>query len=350
MNLQSLISIIIPVHNGSTWIDQCFNGILEQQLAPDTQIEICVCNDASNDNTVDLLKNWNILLQNKIPLKIYNNESGKPKGVGYSKNRAVSISSGAYLCFQDIDDIMLPVRILEQYKQAKILPNNTIVGCQFKRAPENSTKRYTCWANSLSEEKLQTQIYTSHGPTIIMPTWFCHRTVFEKVGGFSEEGAGTPEDLIFFYKHLDLEGKICRINQCLLIYTYHPNATTFSIEESIIWQIRLDRLQRIILNKWEKFTIWNAGKQGRKFYNSLSEEHQKKVLALCDVDEKKIGKKYISFNPETRHNGRPLDIIHFRKAVPPFVICVKIDLTNGEFEKNLLSLQLIENVDYVLFS
>jgi hypothetical protein len=73
-------------------------------------------------------------------------------------------------------------------------------------------------------------------------------------------------------------------------------------------------------------------------------------LALCDVDEKKIGKKYISFNPETRHNGRPLDIIHFRKAVPPFVICVKIDLTNGEFEKNLLSLQLIENVDYVLFS
>jgi glycosyltransferase involved in cell wall biosynthesis len=80
MNLQSLISIIIPVHNGSTWIDQCFNGILEQQLAPDTQIEICVCNDASNDNTVDLLKKWNILLQNKIPLKIYNNESGKPKG------------------------------------------------------------------------------------------------------------------------------------------------------------------------------------------------------------------------------------------------------------------------------
>lgn len=47
-------------------------------------------------------------------------------------------------------------------------------------------------------------------------------------------------------------------------------------------------------------------------------------MALCDVDKKKIGKNYIPYNSHTRSNGRPVDIVHFKDAEPPFVICVKI--------------------------
>lgn len=61
-----------------------------------------------------------IFKENKINFKIYNNDSGAPKGgikkniwkcsivcfytilVGYGKNQAVGISNGIYLCFQDI--------------------------------------------------------------------------------------------------------------------------------------------------------------------------------------------------------------------------------------------------------
>ena len=32
------------------------------------------------------------------------------------------------------------------------------------------------------------QAYTSHGPTVLMPTWFCSRKVLEDVGGFDEGG------------------------------------------------------------------------------------------------------------------------------------------------------------------
>lgn len=64
-----------------------------------------------------------------------------------------------------------------------------------------------------------------------MPTWFCHRNIFNCVNGFSECGKGTPEDLIFFYKHLDLSGIVLRIDEVLLNYKYHKGATTFSIKE-----------------------------------------------------------------------------------------------------------------------
>lgn len=35
---------------------------------------------------------------------------------------------------------------------------------------------------------LVSQVYTSHGPTVIMPTWFCSRNWFRKVGPFDEGG------------------------------------------------------------------------------------------------------------------------------------------------------------------
>lgn len=44
-----------------------------------------------------------------------------------------------------------------------------------------------------------------------------------------------------------------------------------------IWRLRVDFLQERVLSQWENFTIWNAGKQGRKLYRCLSPTNQKKV-------------------------------------------------------------------------
>lgn len=55
-----------------------------------------------------------------------------------------------------------------------------IIGGNFKRQPADATARFSHWANTINGEKLGTQVYTSHGPTVIMPTWFCHRSVFER--------------------------------------------------------------------------------------------------------------------------------------------------------------------------
>ncbi|KAJ9596448.1 hypothetical protein L9F63_012532 [Diploptera punctata] len=267
------------------------------------------------------------------------------KGVGYAKNQAVKQSTGCFLCFQDVDDVMLPNRILYQYQAAEKNPK-AIIGCEFCRLPEDSTKRFTSWANTLTNEQLYLQIYTSHGPTLIMPTWFCNRDIFDRIGGFSEEGKGTPEDLIFFYKHLDEGGKLYKVPECLLVYRYHQHATTFTVHEDTIWSVRVEHLEKHVLSKWKHFTIWNAGKQGRKLYRCLQSEHRDKVEAFCDVDVNKVGKTYVP--PNDPH--RVIPIIHFTQAKPPLLICVKLDLTGGNFENNLQSLNLQEGSDYILFS
>lgn len=187
-----------------------------------------------------------------------------------------------------------------------------------------------------------------------MPTWFMHRDVFDRIEGFCEDGTGTPEDLIFFYKHLDKGGKLYRVEECLLEYTYHMEATSFSVKSETIDTIRLDHLVKNELksnNVWESgFMIWNAGRQGRKFYRALPEELQKRVTAFCDVDLKLIGTTFNHYEPKLRKTLRKVPIISYTELKTPVIICMKLDLTDGEFEKNLESMRLVEGRNYILFS
>lgn len=341
------VSIIIPVYNGDKWIDDCLRSVETQNF--NGKLEVSIFNDGSTDGTISKLEEWRETLREKSISVTLGGHTSDPRGVGYAKNQAVEQSSGVYLCFQDIDDVMSPDRVSKQYQAARS-EQNSIIGSKFHREPEGSTERFTKWANTLSQDQLYSQIYTSHGPTLIMPTWFCHRSVYNKAGGFSEGGKGVPEDLIFFLRHLELGGGLCRVDADLLMYRYHPGATTFSIHEDTIWEIRMEYIQKQVLDKWESFTIWNAGKQGKKFYRNLSPTNQRKVAAFCDVDPKKIKCGAYIYH-ESKEKIKPtVPIVHFQSAKPPFIICMKLDLTGGEFEKNLASLNLKEGVDFFHFN
>ncbi|XP_074649398.1 queuosine-tRNA galactosyltransferase-like [Tubulanus polymorphus] len=343
------VSVILPVHDAEKWLDECLHSVWIQQF-PGT-FELSIYNDASQDESLSIIQSWTEQFKLKKVNVVFgeNKAVGFPKGVGFAKNAAIKQSHGRYLCFLDSDDVMLPGRIEQQYIAAKARPNS-IIGCRFYRLPEDSTERFTKWANTISQHQLKTQIYTSHGPTIVMPTWFCSRDVYNNVGGFSESGKGTPEDLIFFFKHLELGGSLHRLDECLLMYRYHPDATTFSIKQETIWNLRVAKLQEQVLSQWDTFTIWNAGKQGRRLYRTLTPENRKKVKMFCDVDDKKIEKGIYRFEGSPEKSKPEIPIVHFTQLKPPVIICMKLDLTCGCFEENLESLNLTEGIDYFHFN
>ncbi|XP_054185177.1 queuosine-tRNA galactosyltransferase isoform X7 [Homo sapiens] len=247
------------------------------------------------------------------------------------------------------DDVMMPQRVRLQHEAAVQHPSS-IIGCRVRRDPPNSTERYTRWINQLTPEQLLTQVFTSNGPTVIMPTWFCSRAWFSHVGPFNEGGQGVPEDLLFFYEHLRKGGGVIRVDQSLLLYRHHPQAATHCVLETTIWTHRVRFLEEQALPRWAAFTIWNAGKQGRRLYRSLTAGSQRKVVAFCDVDENKIRKGFYCHEDSQERPKPRIPILHFRAARPPFVICVKLDLTGGAFEDNLRSLHLQEGQDFLHFS
>ncbi|KAG8193532.1 hypothetical protein JTE90_003743 [Oedothorax gibbosus] len=346
-NKQIDVSVVVPVHNAEEWLEECLQSVLDQDFTG--TMELSAYNDASTDGSQEILDAFSDRLNERDILCTLSGGMGKPGGVGYAKNNAVKQSHGEYLCFLDADDVMMKSRVSEQYEVCQH-KEDVIVGCQFHRYPPDSTPRYTHWANNLTQEQLHKQVYTSFGPTVVMPTWFCHRKVYDKVGGFDETGKGTPEDLIFFYGHLRAGGQVLRVDRDLLLYRYHAAAATFSITEDTLWRLRLGELERHMLGGWSQFSIWNGGKQGRKLYRSLSEESRKKVQAFCDVDVKKLAKGVYIYEESPLIPKPRVPIVRFNEAKPPFVMCVKLGMTKGEFESNLASLNLTEGEDYVHFS
>lgn len=148
-NIIFLQSVIITVLNGSKWIASCFSSIYDQSTCPDYEVEIVIFDDASKDDTCEKTLEWNTKLKEKnIELVLIKSESSKPKGgksivlkrfhrkqislkpifflVGYGRNIAVSRSSGDWLCFQDIDDVMMPNRIQKQLEAGIYLGNNFV--------------------------------------------------------------------------------------------------------------------------------------------------------------------------------------------------------------------------------
>lgn len=319
------VSIILPLYNCAEWLSECLSSVLNQTF--NCSLELSIYNDSSTDNSISIVESFAESLKlNNINLVLTHSDFKCPRGCGFAKNRAIEASSGRYLCFLDGDDVMHKDRIAEQYKTALEHSGIALIGCKVWREPKGSTVRYTKWINSLTPEQLSLQIFTSNGPTLVMPTWFCHRSVFDLVGGFDEGGKGVPEDYIFFLRLCEMKCSFLRVDRPLLMYRHHGGCTTSSITEQTIWDIRLRALEHSVLCQWPFFTIWNAGKQGRKLYREMSPKLRQKVQCFCDVDTKKIALGCYVHELSSDAVKPKVPIVHFTQAPKPFVICVKLDI------------------------
>ena len=90
------ISVIVPVYNSSRYLDECLSSLVNQTFR---DIEIICINDASTDNTLKILRNWE---KKDKRIKIIDN----PQNIkaGSARNIGMKVAVGEYLGFVDSDD------------------------------------------------------------------------------------------------------------------------------------------------------------------------------------------------------------------------------------------------------
>lgn len=90
-----MLSIVIPVHNAEKYINDCLQAVINQTY---NNIEIIVIDDGSTDNTLSILQQY-AFKDDRI--KIYHHDN---KGVSYTRNKGIEVSTGKYVTFIDADD------------------------------------------------------------------------------------------------------------------------------------------------------------------------------------------------------------------------------------------------------
>lgn len=129
-----MISVAMATYNGERFIEEQIKSILKQTVKID---ELIICDDCSNDETINIVKN--IIKDNNsdISIKLIENN----KNLGYIENfkKAISLTTGEYIFLSDQDDVWENEKVEKSIKFIK--KNNYEAICsKFKLIDDKGNK------------------------------------------------------------------------------------------------------------------------------------------------------------------------------------------------------------------
>lgn len=217
-NIKGLISIIIPVFNGESFIKDAYETIIKQNLS---KIEIIYVDNNSTDNSIkiinDIIKKDDRVFLYKEPIQ----------GAASARNRGLKYCNGDFIYFFDVDDELfdnalnsLLEILINDYSLDSVhgntLKSNLKLG-ELKNIPKSSNNI------TIPNPHYWGIRWMHYGTLPGTPSFLHRRRVFSKIGKFNAQ-LKLGEDAAFHVK-LGMECKIAHIDRNILLYYRHQKST-----------------------------------------------------------------------------------------------------------------------------
>ena len=126
------VSVIIPVYNVESYIKECAESLFNQTLK---NIEFIFIDDCSNDNSLSILnKLLKAFPERRHQTKIITHNENK--GVAYSRQEGIELSTGKWLIHCDPDDI-IEKNAYEIMLHEALKTNSDIIICNYRLFGDN---------------------------------------------------------------------------------------------------------------------------------------------------------------------------------------------------------------------
>lgn len=210
--MNPLVSIILPVYNGETTIQDSILSIISQSYK---NFELIIINDGSTDRSFEKIQYFK-----DTRITVLNQSN---KGLATTLNRAVAISTGELIARQDQDDISMPLRIDRQVKEFMSRRNLVLLG----------TYGYKVDKNNNIIEKLKFPIHNRelqfisnfYNPFIHSSVMF-RKTEFIECGSYSEDLNLQPPEDFNLWNRIKYLGEIQNLDDFLVKYKVSENNMT----------------------------------------------------------------------------------------------------------------------------
>jgi glycosyltransferase involved in cell wall biosynthesis len=147
------ISIALCTYNGAQFLQEQLESIAFQTRIPD---EVIICDDLSNDNTLEILKNFASKVS--FPVRVFLNE----QNLGSSKNfeKAIKLCTGDIIFLSDQDDVWHPEKLEKIEKMFSIFPSTAVIFTDAEVVDENlKSLGYSLW-QSIGFSKKEQNYFT----------------------------------------------------------------------------------------------------------------------------------------------------------------------------------------------
>jgi glycosyltransferase involved in cell wall biosynthesis len=177
-----LVSIVIPVYNGSNYIQEAIDSALSQTYK---NTEVIVVNDGSNDNE----KTDKIATSYGKKIRYFKKENG---GVATALNLGIEKMRGEYFSWLSHDDVYYPDKIEKQINYLKNINNNNKVilfsNFEFISSKLNNRGIYRFDKKYEGHTFLLLFMNTVNGCTVLVP-----KSGFKKAGLFNPKNKSTQD-------------------------------------------------------------------------------------------------------------------------------------------------------------
>ena len=177
---ESLISVIMPVHNAGEYLLEAVASILNQQ---NVSLELILVDDHSNDHAIE-----------NLPKELTRDErfrlvSSSQSGVVAAMKDGFAVAKGDYIARMDADDISLPNRLSKQLNYLQQHPDIDIAGGQIKIISDmdidDGFALYETWLNQLCDpDDIERELFIES--PIPNPTAFFRRECYELLNGYAD--------------------------------------------------------------------------------------------------------------------------------------------------------------------
>lgn len=137
MQVDDLVSIIVPVYNAASYVEQTIKMVVKQDYP---KWELLLVDDCSTDGSVEVIKqaisretSKNPELEGKFVLL----EGTVNEGAACARNRGIEHARGRYIAFLDADDIWFPEKLFKELAFMKKM-NAAFVCCAYEFGDEQA--------------------------------------------------------------------------------------------------------------------------------------------------------------------------------------------------------------------
>lgn len=255
------VSVVIPVYNVESYLEDCLNSVLHQTL---TDIEVICVNDGSTDKSLSILEKY---AKKDKRLTIVNQEN---MGHAVATNVGMTYTTGEYLFLMDSDDIIEFNALELTYKKAK---ENDVDFVIFKAINYDNAegKYYETKSYSMKEvySQVQDKVFSYEDVkdlifTMSVTPWsklYNRKFILENNISFPE--GLIFDDNIFFWEALFNAKRIVFLNEFLFIRRFYSTSSTNNGDLRFLDSIEINNLI------WKTFRKFNHFDYHKNYlYNS----------------------------------------------------------------------------------
>jgi glycosyltransferase involved in cell wall biosynthesis len=244
-----LVSIRMPSYNHASFIEQALTSVLDD---PYPNKEIVIVDDASTDNSDEVIRGWVARNGDRIPVKYFARETNH--GIAKTINQTLSQCSGEYIVSLASDDYLLPGGILKRVQYLHENPDKMAVFADCIVVDRNGKLIADSGLTEFHHAKIS-HFRTNSGIrrefilnwSVPGPVLMIRRGVLDVVGGYDEQRILEDWDLYLRMAAADLIGFTDGV-----VSAYRVHGNNFCMKPETLL-VRLVDAQQILINNLRLF-------------------------------------------------------------------------------------------------